>query len=176
MFKIAQVGASSVTIDRQRYGGAQIRLVTNLTGTRAEFADTRISRASRPVYTLAFTFADGTSKTCTTEDAMLHNEDIVVGTEEGKIGAMGFGTNPSSLATRDSFAPAYSPDGRWLGYSAPAPRAGSTSTCGAPTEPEAASPCPRRAATTWRWPSPSTAATPSTQRTARSTPGSSSST
>ena len=124
VFKIAQVGASSVTIDRQRYGGAQVRLVTDLTGTRAEFADTRISRASRPVYTLAFTFADGTSKTCTTEDAMLHNEDIVVGTEEGKIGAMGFGTNPSSLATRDSFAPAYSPDGRWLGYSAPGAKGG----------------------------------------------------
>jgi hypothetical protein len=119
VFRIAPVGASAVTIDRKNYMGATTRLATSLPGSRTEFADTRTSPGPGPTYALTFAFPDSTSATCSV-DAARPVEDLVVGSGiTGQMGARSEASNASSLATRDSIEPAFSPDGRWIGYSVP---------------------------------------------------------
>ncbi len=118
VFHIAPAGAGSVTIDRVHTGGAKTRVATALPGNRAEFADLRSGRGVPASYTVTFTFSDGSSQSCDAVDAAQAPEDLVLASDlDGQIGAAGFYTSPSTLASRDSYTPAFSPDGRWLAYS-----------------------------------------------------------
>jgi hypothetical protein len=116
VFHIAPVGAASVTIDRQNYEGRKVRLATALPGTRAEFADTR--RAGIPTYSATFRFSDGTSRTCTSGNAAQSHVDLAVAGGNLELFATAPMQNASVLASRLTDYPAFSADGRWLGYSA----------------------------------------------------------
>lgn len=115
-------GASSVAVDRRRQGGRTVRLAT-LSGSQAVHVDRRIASAALPVYTLRFSFADSTSKTCSVEANDVSPDDLLVANDAaGQIHAVqapewsesGF----TPLASRDSYTPSASADGRFMAYAA----------------------------------------------------------
>ena len=121
-------GASSVTVDRRRQGGTTVRLAT-LSGSQAVYVDRRIASAALSVYTLRFSFADGTSKTCAVEANDVSPDDLLVANDgAGQIHAVqapewsesGF----TPLASRDSYTPSASADGRFMAYAAVPGRVG----------------------------------------------------
>lgn len=115
-------GASSVAVDRRRQGGRTVRLAT-LSGSQAVHVDRRIASAALPVYTLRFSFADSTSKTCSVEANDVSPDDLLVANDAaGQIHAVQApdwsesGVTP--LASRDSYTPSASADGRFMAYAA----------------------------------------------------------
>jgi hypothetical protein len=94
-----------------------------VSGSQATWVDRRIASAAQPVYTLTFSFADGTTRTCTIEANDVSADDLLVGDDAtGEVHATqtpewspaGF----APLATRDSYTPSASPDGRFMAYAA----------------------------------------------------------